>query len=173
MTATARRARTVPPPLVGDGLGADRFDHDRRERSRDLAYAVLRLGFGLNFLVHGLVRLPELGAFAAGVAGSFEGTLVPPALALPFAYVIPPVELVVGAALVVGLYTRGALVAGGLLMAALQVGTVVRQEWGTLDDQVLYALVFFVLLYAHRDALSLDGRRRAGDDARRDARPQT
>ena len=130
------------------------------ERSRDLAYAVLRLSFGVNFLAHALVRLPDPAGFARLLVGLFDGTVLPGPLVAASAYAILATELAVGVLLVLGLWTRAALVAGGLLMAALQFGTALRQDWGTLADQVGYALVFFVLLYAHRDALSVDGLRK-------------
>jgi thiosulfate dehydrogenase (quinone) large subunit len=34
---------------------------------RRLAYLLLRLTLGINMLLHGAVRLPALGAFAAGM----------------------------------------------------------------------------------------------------------
>ena len=46
-------------------------------------------------------------------------------------------------------------------MAALVFGTALRQEWGTLGTQMLYALIYFVLLYAREyDHYSLDRRLR-------------
>ncbi|MEM1270965.1 MAG: DoxX family protein [Bacteroidota bacterium] len=124
--------------------------------TQDLAYALLRVTLGVNFFVHGLVRLPDLAGFAQGVAGSFEGTLLPVALALPFAYAIPIVELIAGGLLIVGLFTKPALVVLSLLMIGLHFGMAIRQEWGVLADQLIYVFLLFLLLYLHREAFSVD-----------------
>ena len=85
---------------------------------RRLAYLLLRLTLGINILFHGAVRLPVLDAFA-------EGT------------VQPFLETAIGLLLIVGLWTRWALVAGALLIAALVFGTALRSDWETLSIQMI------------------------------------
>ena len=81
---------------------------------RQLAYAILRLTLGVNTLVHGLVRLPELASFANGLVQAFAKTPLPPQLVRLFAFVLPFAEMFVGLLLTLGLWTRLALVSGGL-----------------------------------------------------------
>ena len=78
-----------------------------------------------------------------------------------FALVIPFWEPVVGVLLVLGLWTRWALVAGALLIAALVFGTSLRGDYTVLSEQLIYALIFFVLLLfrARHDRFGLDGLR--------------
>lgn len=134
---------------------------DARHTDRRLAYGILRFTLGLNILLHGLTRIGTLGGFADGLVEGFADTVLPAAIVRPSAYVIVLAEVVIGALLTVGYRTRGALVAGGLLMAALVFGTALRQEWGTLGTQMLYALIYFALLYAREyDYYSLDQRLR-------------
>ena len=86
---------------------------------RQLAYAILRLTLGVNILLHGLVRLPHFGSFADGLVQAFAKTPLPPQVVRPFVLVLPLAETVVGLLLKLGLWTRFALVGGGLLIAAL------------------------------------------------------
>ena len=118
-----------------------------RSLDRQLAFAVLRLTLGVNLLMHGLVRLPTLSGFASGLVDGFAETLLPAALVRAFAFALPPLEALVGLLLVLGLFTRWALVGGGLLMAALVFGTALRQQWDTLGLQMIYALAYFLLQF--------------------------
>ncbi len=113
---------------------------------RQLAFAGLRIIAGINMLMHGLVRLPDLSGFADGLAGAFEPTILPELMVRPFAYALTFAEAAVGLMLVVGWKVRWALVGCLAIMAALVFGTALRQEWATLSTQMIYALVFFALL---------------------------
>jgi len=56
-----------------------------------------------------------------------------------------------------GLLTRWALVAGGLLMAALVFGTALRSDWNTVGIQMIYAIIYYLLLTnLADDSLSVD-----------------
>ncbi|MEM1044279.1 MAG: DoxX family protein [Bacteroidota bacterium] len=140
-------------------LDADRSSDDRLDRR--LAYGVLRLTLGVNILLHGLVRVGNLGGFADGLAEGFSETILPAPLVRLSAYGIVIAEVGIGALLTVGLWTRWALVAGGLLMTVLVFGTALRQDWGTLGSQMVYAFLYFALLFARTyDYYSLDQLRR-------------
>jgi thiosulfate dehydrogenase [quinone] large subunit len=115
-----------------------------------LAYATLRAILGLNIFLHGLVRVPSLSGFADGLVQGFSGTILPAVLVRAFAYALVPLEVVVGALVLVGWKTRWALVAGQLVMAALVFGTALRQDWGTLGTQMIYVGLYSALLAGHR-----------------------
>ena len=149
--------------------------HDRARRSwfpaRDdsvrrldaiLGYALLRLTFGVNFLFHSYQRWANLGGFVEDTARDFTHTPLPEWSVQAFAATIPFFEPVLGLLLVLGLWTRTALVAGALFVVALTFGTALRSDFNALTAQGLYALTFFVLLLfrADHDRLSLDGWRR-------------
>ncbi len=137
---------------------------------RRLAYALFRFTLGLNLLLHGLVRIGDLGGFAQGLVQGFADTVLPAALVRLFAYALVPAEAVIGALLILGLFTRAALVAGALVMAALVFGTALRQEWTTLGLQMNYALFYALLLFlSEYNGFSVDrllSRRRATDRER-------
>ena len=62
------------------------------------------------------------------------------------ALVAPVVEIGVGALVLVGLFTRWALAVGAITMVLLLVATSVRGELGALGVQMLYVVVYYLLL---------------------------
>src|SRR5215208_4205196 len=94
-------------------------------KHREAAYALLRATLGVIFLFFGVGKfMGGVGSFADGMNQHFAGKL-PSALVLPFAYTLPFAEVLVGSLLLLGLFTRIALVLSGLLLAALTFGTVI------------------------------------------------
>lgn len=94
-----------------------------------LAHGLARLGLGLNIALHGLVRLPNLGGFAAGMRDSFAQSPLPPVLVHAVSHGIPVAEAVIGVLLVLGLQARLALTAGTCLMLLLITGSCLSQNW--------------------------------------------
>ena len=128
-----------------------------------LGHALLRLAVGVNFAVHSFQRWKDIGKFADGVVRDFANTPLPEWSVRGFAWMIPFWEPMVGILLILGLWTRGALVAGGLLMVLLTFGTAMRGEFGALSTQLVYSLAFFALLVTLRhDRFSFDGLLRRG-----------
>jgi thiosulfate dehydrogenase [quinone] large subunit len=114
----------------------------------ELAYVVLRLILGVNLAMHGLVRLfGDYAGFAEGIIDTFRDTVLPGLLLAPFAYGLPVIELLLGVLLLLGLWTRTTLVAGGALIGVLVFGSSLLQNWGTVGTQMIYALTFYVLLF--------------------------
>ena len=125
---------------------------------RSVAYALLRVAMGVNFAGHGFIRIYHgVGEFAHTTAEHMMKSPLPHGLVLGFGYVIPWVEAVLGVMLMLGLGTRAALVVGALFMTALTVGVASNQQWDVAGDQLLYSLVFFVLLFLREwNVLSVD-----------------
>ncbi|MGJ8671594.1 DoxX family protein [Rubritalea sp.] len=112
-----------------------------------LAYHCLRFTFGISFLVHGAIRLPKIQAFATGMAGQFDDTLLAGFPALTFAYAIPFIEALVGLSLLIGgQITRIGLMTGILLMGGIMFGTCMLEKWELLTSQLLHATAFYLLL---------------------------
>ena len=124
-----------------------------------LGYVLLRLTLGLNLLFHSFQRWHDLGKFVDDVVHQFEQTPLPAWSVRAFATTILFWEPAVGLLLVLGLWTRVGLTAGSLLIALLTLGTALRGEHTVLSEQLIYALVFFVLLLfrARHDRFGLDG----------------
>lgn len=126
---------------------------------RRLAYAILRLTLGLNIYIHGSSRILRgvQQNFVVKYESQFATTILPVPVAHLALTMIPYIEAVIGGLLFIGLWTRWALAAGGLLMLVLVFGTGIRQDWNALNIQMLYALIFFVLLtLRHYNCFSID-----------------
>jgi thiosulfate dehydrogenase (quinone) large subunit len=113
-----------------------------------MAYALLRVAFGVNFAGHGFVRiLNGVGSFAGTTASHMAKSAIPRELVISSAYLIPFIEAVLGLALIFGILTRVSLICGALFMMALTIGVTSNQQWDIAGQQLLYSVVFFVLLY--------------------------
>lgn len=124
-----------------------------------LAYVVMRVGGGLNMLMHGLVRIFDsgMGNFVSYLEKGFEGTVMPGFLLAPSAYLITGVELIGGLMLLIGLFTRWSAFVLGVLMIGLQFGMAMQQQWGTLADQFIYMVIFAGLVaFASKDVWNVD-----------------
>lgn len=122
-----------------------------------LGYLVLRLGIGISFFGHGLVRLPKLAGFSDWMMGKFENSMVPDALVLPFSYVLPIAELIIGLLILLGLFTRWTLAAGAVVTLMLMFGTTMIESWDALPSQMIHLLFFAVLIqYIGSNRYSLD-----------------
>lgn len=130
----------------------------RAENAR-LAYALARIGLGLNIMIHGLSRLPNLSGFAHEMNEALAKSPLPPALVHATSYGIPVAEAVIGALVLFGLKLRAALVAGTLVMLLVLAGACSAQSWNVAAMQMTY-LAFYVALIAtlHHDAFSIDAR---------------
>lgn len=125
-----------------------------------IAYTILRLSFGANIMLHGVSRLlAGHAAFLAYLTHYFEHAPLVPAGFLPiFATALPPVETALGLLLLLGVGTRLSLIVGGLVLAALVVGTNLAQDWNVAGLQLIYCFIYYHLLAHRRDLnrLSLD-----------------
>ncbi|RAJ76522.1 thiosulfate dehydrogenase [quinone] large subunit [Chitinophaga dinghuensis] len=120
-------------------------------------YLLLRFAIAASMLGHGLVRLPKLNGFSAWMVQSFEKSMLPHALVLPFSYVLPIAEFIIGLLLLVGLGTRIALIAGGIVMATLIFGSALIESWDYITGQLVHAAFFAILLqYINSNSYSLD-----------------
>lgn len=112
-----------------------------------LAYWGLRFGFGLSFMVHGAIRFPKWSAFANGMAGQFEGTLLGGFPALSFAYALPLLESAVGLAILLGgRFIRWGAFSGCLVMGGILLGTCFLEKWDLLPSQLIHLALFYVIL---------------------------
>ncbi|AOM79247.1 DoxX family membrane protein [Pedobacter steynii] len=109
-------------------------------------FLLLRLGIAASMFGHGLVRLPKLTSFSNWMVGSFEKSMIPKALVVPFSYALPIAEFAVGLLLLLGLFTRPALLAGSWIMLALIMGTAMVENWEAIPSQLIHLAFFAVLI---------------------------
>ena len=119
--------------------------------NKTLAIHLLRISFGINYFFHGVVRLPNLDKFVAGMQKTFQDTLLPDFLVTPLAYVIPFAEIIIGLLLLLNKFTRETLIATFVLMNILVMGCCFAQKWDVVGLQTTYIGFLFLLLYFMND----------------------
>jgi uncharacterized membrane protein YphA (DoxX/SURF4 family) len=130
----------------------------------ELAYSIGRFTMGVDIFFHGAMRLiTGLSAWADKQAEAFvNDPLLPMWSVLAFLYVLPFIEVVLGALTTIGLYTRWVLLAGAALMFVLVFGNLTRQDWGTVGNNLHYVLYYVLLIAAQKyNRFALDTRKGA------------
>ena len=124
----------------------------------EIAYLLLRLTLGANIFLHGFSRLiGDHAVFAAYMDKQMHNAPLPGFLVHFVGVVLPWCEGTVGLLMILGLWTSVALIAGSLLMLTLQIGTCLAQNWDVAGAQLIYVLLYFILLtYCERNRWSLD-----------------
>lgn len=120
-------------------------------------YLILRMAIGASMFGHGLVRLPKLKAFSSWMVGSFEKSIMPHVMVVPFSYILPITEFIVGLLLLLGLFSRQALIGGSVVMILLIIGTTLIENWEILPSQLLHIAFFAILLqFISANTFSID-----------------
>lgn len=116
--------------------------------NRDIvaAYTLLRIVVGINYFNHGATRIFNIPGFIDSMVDTMQGSWIPEFLVRVNAGFVPPVELIVGALITIGLFTRSALIACFILMAVLMYGITIIQNWDGASSQLIYNIVLFILL---------------------------
>ncbi|HEY0263661.1 MAG TPA: DoxX family protein [Granulicella sp.] len=116
-----------------------------------IAYVLLRVALGVDFLGHGGVRLMHGSAtFAQWMVKTMSTTPLPEAFVYSFGLVLPTIEAILGVLLLAGIATRWVATIGSLLILALMFGTALRQDWQGVALQLFYSLLFSILLFLRR-----------------------
>ncbi len=126
-----------------------------------IAYAILRLTFGVNIMFRGIMRLYiTTDVFTGDLLKQFSTTPMPTMPVVMLGHTLPYIETVVGLLLILGLVTRGALIVGGLMMTMLMFGIMIQMNFQIAFLQLSYALIFAILLaFRSYNLLSVDGMR--------------
>jgi thiosulfate dehydrogenase (quinone) large subunit len=128
-----------------------------KERDRALAYLLVRLVVGTSLFGHGLVRLHKLSAFHGQLVSEFKTSILPEILVSTSGYVLPFVELAIGALLLAGALTRAAAITGGLLIIVLVFGSTTIEHFGVIGEQLIHAsLLAALLMFLRRNTYSID-----------------
>ena len=122
-----------------------------------LAYALARVGFGINLFAHGLSRISAIASFAESLRNMFAKTWLPQLLVTAAGLAIPPIELTIGILIMLGLLLRPALIVGMLLMWLLTFGSCLLQQWSVASEQLIYIAFYAGLIaYLRFNHFSLD-----------------
>jgi thiosulfate dehydrogenase [quinone] large subunit len=109
--------------------------------------------------MHGWVRIKNgEQIFIEALLNEFSKSGIPLRMIRLFGSVLPYAELIIGALLIVGLFTQSTLIAGCLLMYLLLFGKSMVSDWHVVSLQMIYLLIYCILLYGlHLNKLSADG----------------
>jgi thiosulfate dehydrogenase [quinone] large subunit len=129
-----------------------------------IGYVFFRVFVGANLFLHGFTRiLTGVSAWALPEAVTFTDTFLPMSLVHIALYMIPYVQIFLGTCIVLGKYTRWALLGGLCLFFLLLFGHTVRQNWSGAHIVMHYGLYYWILLaLLSQNRLALDNRRTAG-----------
>ncbi|HZH70720.1 MAG TPA: DoxX family protein, partial [Flavobacteriaceae bacterium] len=94
------------------------------------------------------VRLPKLQAFSEGMLKNFENSMLPAFLTLPFSYILPIAELIVGLFLILGWFTRLSAIVGAAVMLSLIFGSSLVENWTAIPIQLIH-IAFFAYVIQH------------------------
>ena len=120
--------------------------------NKKLAILLLRFVTGINFLMHGAVRVfGDYSGFADGMANNFSETFLPAFSVRILGYAIPAAELIIGLILITGFQLKIGIIVAFLLMATLVFGMCLLQEWGVVGSQMIYVICLFLILYFQED----------------------
>ncbi|MEL6910342.1 MAG: DoxX family protein [Cyanobacteria bacterium J06631_6] len=119
---------------------------DLKQRDIVAAYTLLRIVIGINYFNHGATRIFNIPGFMDSMVTTMQSSWIPEFLVRINAALVPPVELIVGALIILGLFTRSALLACFILMAILMYGVTIIQNWDAASSQLIYNIVLFILL---------------------------
>ena len=115
--------------------------------TNQLAQLIMRIGLGINMLMHGLVRIPKLSAFVAKTGAGFANTIMPVLLTKAFLYTLPFVELTSGILILLGgQFSKWGYFVGGLTIGALLLGTTLKEDWASAGTQMIYVIAFYLAL---------------------------
>ncbi|PZU90224.1 MAG: DoxX family protein [Chryseobacterium sp.] len=110
-------------------------------------YLFLRLPIAISLLGHGLVRLPKLEMFSNWMVTSMEKSVIPCFMIVPFSYVLPIVEFLIGLLLLIGFQTRYIIYSGLTLMSILILGSASTENWSAIEAQLLHSVYLGGLLW--------------------------
>ena len=129
----------------------------KRMKSEPVAYLLARLPIAMRMFGHGLIRLTKIQAFSQGMSNEFSKSFLPDVLVVPFSFLLPYIELLIGILLLLGLFTRWAAIFGAATMVVLIFGSSLLEQWNNIFIQLIYAAYFALLFrYAGYDYYSLD-----------------
>ncbi|MCF8714432.1 DoxX family membrane protein [Joostella atrarenae] len=124
---------------------------------KETAYIIVRMAIGLSMFGHGLVRIPKLEAFSNGIIKTFENSMLPEFLVIPFSYVLPFAELIFGLLLILGLFTRVAAIATSIVLLSLVFGSTLIESWGNITSQLIHiAFLVFVIQNIEENTYAID-----------------
>lgn len=135
-----------------------RFAGPNSPTNMQLGYFFMRVMLGGQLFFHGFMRfLTGLGAWVDSTMALYEGTYLPEPFLNVTLHLIPLAELIIGALVLLGWFTRWAILASVSLFVVLLYGHTVRQNWSIGHVVVHYGIYYWVMfVFIRYNWLALD-----------------
>ena len=111
------------------------------------AFFFLRLPIAISLLGHGLVRIPKLHTFSEWMVTTMEKSMIPKLIIVPFGYVLPIAEAILGILLLINFKTKYTLYSALVLMSILIFGSCSIENWSAIEAQLLHSFYLFGLFW--------------------------
>lgn len=111
------------------------------------AFFFLRLPIAISLLGHGLVRIPKLHTFSEWMVTTMEKSMIPKLIIVPFGYVLPIVEAILGILLLINFKTKYTLYLALVLMSILIFGSCSIENWSAIEAQLLHSFYLLGLFW--------------------------
>ena len=117
--------------------------------ARACALALARWVIGVVLLVAGIGKLANVSGFVTYITSEFAKTWLPKALLVPYAFVLPFVEVGLGVLLILGIARNAVLFIAGLFFISLTFGQIVLSTQPQVVFQnMIYTVVTAAILFA-------------------------
>ncbi|WP_312390115.1 MauE/DoxX family redox-associated membrane protein [Chryseobacterium sp.] len=110
------------------------------------AFFFVKLPVAISLLGHGFVRLPKLAVFSEWMVSTMEKSMIPTVLIIPFSYILPIIEAILGILLLIGFKPKYTIYASLALMSILIFGSCSIENWSAIEAQLLHSFYLFGLL---------------------------
>lgn len=111
------------------------------------AFFFLKLPIAVSLLGHGLVRIPKLYSFSEWMVTTMEKSMIPKLIIVPFGYVLPIVEAILGILLLINFKTKYTLYLALVLMSILIFGSCSIENWSAIEAQLLHSFYLLGLFW--------------------------
>ncbi|MNU13275.1 hypothetical protein D3C71_13120 [compost metagenome] len=111
------------------------------------AFFFLRLLIAISLLGHGSVRIPKLYSFSDWMVTSMEKSMIPILIIVPFGYVLPIAEAILGILLLINFKIKYTLYSALVLMSILIFGSCSIENWSAIEAQLLHSFYLFGLFW--------------------------
>ncbi|MFC3157610.1 MauE/DoxX family redox-associated membrane protein [Chryseobacterium arachidis] len=117
------------------------------------AFFFLRLPVAVSLFGHGLVRLPKLQTFSEWMLTTMEKSAIPSVLIVPFSYILPIAEAILGILLLINFKTKYTLYVSLALMSILIFGSCSIENWSAIESQLLHSFYLLGLFWFYEKNL--------------------
>lgn len=111
------------------------------------AFFFLKLPIAISLLGHGLVRIPKLYSFSEWMVTTMEKSMIPKLVIVPFSYVLPIAEAILGILFLINFKTKYILYSALVLMSILIFGNCSIENWSAIEAQLLHSFYLFGLFW--------------------------